>query len=452
MKTRILVLCAIVAGTLCAVTAWAQVKAEAPRAYDQNRILAIAVTPAKAPSGPAAAEAPRVGVDLAVNAKQTVKIDKPLIAAITSRKTPIATPVNVDAQTPVLLHEDEMLLSRVSAPPKAMPATRSGGVAFQLPYEARFLGPAGELTAAHVVAEFAAGGLRVLGAEVRFTGELYVKLVGNERPDATGPLPHPIELLITGPIDAIVPAVLRVEALNAWATVKLMASEPADSVRIRFRPPFDQQGLEVPVPVIRPRLTVLVTPATVQGFGLEAANVVVRAEGLPNPAGRAVLLSATEGKLDQAHLVLDAQGVVATKLRSVGTSRAQVDVTSPPMSAGKSARVSFSWPVSFLLSSLLGGVVGALIDAARRKTRSRSRRTWWRQLSAGVAVGVVAAVSAATGINAFSAQMPAVAGEAAVFAFAALAAFGGLTFAPLGAAGAAGAATESLNEGGAARF
>jgi len=107
------------------------------------------------------------------------------------------------------------------------------------------------------------------------------------------------------------------------------------------------------------------------------------------------------------------------------------------MSGGKSRPVSFAWPVSFLLFSLLGGVVGALIDAARRKSRSRSRRAWWRQLGSGVAVGVVAAVTAATGINALSVQLPAVAGEAAVFAFAAIAAFGGLTFSALGTGGAA---------------
>jgi hypothetical protein len=430
MRSHWLVLWSIAVGALLADSGKAQVntRAETARVTDPRMFEIAVAAPAVRPA------------DLAtLSVKQSaVKIDKPLVAAITSRKTgPVAKPVDVDAKTPLVLQPDEMLLSRTADAPKKMAATRSGGVAFQLPYEARFVGSSGELTASHVVAEFAAGGLRILGSEVKFTGELYVKLVGNDRPDATGPLPHPIDLLITGPIDAIVPAVLPVAALNQWATVKLTASDPSDSVPIRFRAPFDQQGLEVPVPVIRPRLTVLVTPPTVQGFGLEAANVVVRAEGLPNPAGRAVLVSATDGKLGSAHLVLDAQGVAATELRSVGTDRAVLDVTSPPMSAGKSAPVSFAWPVSFLLSSLLGGVVGALIDSARRKSRSRSRRVWWRQLAAGIAVGVVAAVTAATGINALSVQLPAVAGEAAVFAFAAIAAFGGLTFSALGAGGAA---------------
>lgn len=435
MRSHWLVLWSIAAGALIATSGSAQVKtkadatlkAESARVIDPRMFQIAVAAPAQEPANLTAS---------AVK-KEAFTINKPLAAAITSHKAGLASkPVDVNAKNPVLLQQDEMLLSRAPDALKKTPATRSGGVAFQLPYEARFVGPSGELTAAHVVAEFAAGGLRILGAEVKFTGALYVKLVGNDQPDATGPLPHPIELLITGPIDAIVPAVLQVAALNQWAIVNLTASDPADSVNIRFRAPFDQEGLEVPVPVIRPRLSVLVTPATVQGFGLEAANVVVSAEGLPNPAGRAVLLTATEGKLGSAHLVFDAQGVAATELRSVGTDRAVVDVTSPPMSAGKSAPVSFSWPVSFLSFSLLGGVVGALIDAARRKTRSRSRRAWWRQLGAAIAVGVVAAVAAATGINALSVHLPAVAGEAAVFAFAAIAAFGGLTFAPLGAAGA----------------
>jgi hypothetical protein len=336
-------------------------------------------------------------------------------------------PAAVDlVNTPLKLHQGELLVSKTATTSEALPpgaATRPGATAFRLPYEARFVDDQGALKTAEIVAELSGGGLRPSSSGPDFTTDLFVMLREKDTSRLGAPLPEPMQLAVTAAVDKISTTPLVIEQLNDWKTTTLEASDPADSVTVRIAPSFDVNVLELPVPVVRPRLSLTADPPRPQGFGLESVTVGIRVDGLPNPAGRVVMLSASSGNLALSKVTLDSNGTATTELRTTGTGVATISATSSTMVQAPSAVLTFVWPWAFLVFSVLGGVVGS-VGAVLGRNSEKETKPWLREVARGTVIGFITAAATAAGFNVTTFHVPAHGGEVVSFAVAALVALG----------------------------
>jgi hypothetical protein len=160
-----------------------------------------------------------------------------------------------------------------------------------------------------------------------------------------------------------------------------------------------------------------VSPASIDGFGVETSSVTLRAEGLPSPKVRAVILAATQGRLLETRLTLDESGIAATELRSQGTGVASISARSPPLLAAEPITIPFGVPWAFLISALLGGAVGGTIRFARARLKGGEASPL--DVVIGLLVGLVAAGLGVLGRNVTDFDVGPVANELAVFLVAA---------------------------------
>jgi hypothetical protein len=346
----------------------------------------------------------------------------PVAAYIVSAKNP---PRVVDlADAPVRLTPGELLVTKSSEKAIFLPAsaaTREGAKRVLLPYEMRFLERSGEVRTSRVVAEIAGGGLRVAAKGVTFLGELFVELEDTTDRTASYPLPQPAELLVTAAVDRVLPSVFRIERTNQWTSVKLEAGHPRDPVTVKIQASTDKSGLEFEVPVLRPQLALKVSPRRVYGLGLETAIISVLANDLPDPSGRGITLSATQGRLGTTQLKLDETATASTDIRSIGIGQTEIEAVSPPLVGARSSELEFVWPTAFLVAAILGGGIGgALRHLQATRKSSPQRRGWTLDLLAGVLAGLAIGVLYAIGINVLRVAPTATAGEALVFGLAVL--------------------------------
>jgi hypothetical protein len=201
--------------------------------------------------------------------------------------------------------------------------------------------------------------------------------------------------------------------------VELRATAPDPEVQVQVR--AADRGLELKVPVFKPKAALNVNPKVIQGFGLESAQVHIRAEGLPNPEGRSVTLRSNSGKFISSGLKLDNRGVAHTELRSAGVGPVMVEVNGFPLTSA-TYDVEFAWPWRFLVFALLGGVLGSA--AHFLQTPTKGRRTNWKPLFAGVLLGLLAAAASAVGVNILTISLPTMGGEVLALVVAALGAWG----------------------------
>jgi len=358
----------------------------------------------------------------------TLRLDHvPLAAYIVSAKEP---PRVVDfVNAPVRLTPGELLVTKTSKKAIFLPAsaaTREGARRLLLPYEMRFLEKSGEVRTSRVVAEIAGGGLRVAAKGVTFLGELFVELEDAIDRTASYPLPQPAELLVTAPVDRVLPPIFRIDRTNQWTSVKLEAAHPRDPVTVKIQTSSDKSGLEFDVPVLRPQLALKVSPRRVDGLGLETAIINVLANDLPDALGRGITLSATQGRLGATELKLDETARASTEIRSIGIGRTEIEAVSPPLVGAKSNDLEFVWPLGFLAAAILGGATGATLRRAQAGRRSAAqRRRWPSDLLFGALAGLAVAVLYAIGVNVLGVTPTAIAGEALVFGLAVLGGFWG---------------------------
>jgi hypothetical protein len=359
--------------------------------------------------------------------QQVVSLAKVPLRSFLLKRDKSASAVNM-AVAPVELEKEELLLSRTGAEARTLPtgeATREGATPLLLPYEMHFLDPkTGQARNCQLIAEIGVGGFRVEKTGRSFEAEIYVALKDRIEGWTSYELPQPVEILITAAVDSLKPRILSLQKTNQWATIALGVLVPQNEVPVRVRATVDERELELKIPVTRPQLSLLLNPEEIQGFGLDSSKVAIRAEGLPNPAGRVITLVASAGRLEDTRLELDAEGTAVTELRSVGTGAARVSAHGNSLLGG-TATVRYAWPVAFLVSALLGALVGALASFLRKSGPMGRRPSHvLMELGAGVLTGLVVAVAYATGVNLLSIDFPSVGGEALVFTAAALGAFG----------------------------
>jgi len=176
----------------------------------------------------------------------------------------------------------------------------------------------------------------------------------------------------------------------------------------------------VPIPVMRPRLILGASPGTVQGYGFEAVEVTVQAEGLANPEGLSVTLDATKGRIEPSRMItLNAQGVASAQLRSEGQGTAVVSATAGVLRAPEPRTVEFVAPVSFLLWAVGGGLLGGFARLLAKKRRL-SPRASTRAVTAGVLLGLLVALAYTQGVKLLAVIPTASSGQALVAMIAAL--------------------------------
>lgn len=337
-----------------------------------------------------------------------------------AERVTIATPESVRTVAPdrvVHVAPGEYVAARVGANPVRVEARRE--VYFQLPIQILGVESTGREYNLRPAVEVAGGGLRLRGTTRRFAGSLFVGVEDMDQPTGTRSLETPLELLLTGELDEIDPARVRLEHTNLpFSEVALEAAAPGDAVRLRIRPSFATEVTDLEVPVLRPMLTVNASPPRIQGLGLETAALTVRSVELSEPGGVVVTLRTDRGDLGATNLGLDADGVGTTTIRSSGVGTATIHAEHPLLRAG-TIGVAFAWPWSFGAAALVGGVVGGAIRWARRRATGGDARPAF-DLVIGVLVGVVVAAAWATGINLLGVTPGARAGEAVVFALSAL--------------------------------
>jgi len=294
-----------------------------------------------------------------------------------------------------------------------------------LPFEFAAVTAAGGEMRYRPVAVVEGGAARFDPASRLFTGTVSLGLQPVP-PSVAGDLPQPVRLYVVSDADHTDPANVMLERVGLpFRAVSLSAAAPPNALTVRVRTDVDPDAVTVSVPVQRPQLVLWVSPAQIQGLGLEVSQIVVRAVGLVSYASMTVTLATDRGSLDSLVIPLDAQGIGRSSIRSISAGQAHIRAECPPFQAAEVV-VVFLWPWAFLVAALLGGAVGA---AARELAQKHAKREegvgLLRSSVAAVLAGVVVAAAWAIGVNLLGASPAARAGEAVVFVLAALGAYAG---------------------------
>jgi len=332
-------------------------------------------------------------------------------------------PPNVES---VRLRIGEYAAARVEEPPEtARSTTPEGNMKVQLPVRIKGTNNEGESLSLRPVVEVAGGGLRLLSGS-GFRGQLHLGLEDESRPAQSLPLGRSIQMLVTGAADSITPSAVSLDHTNLpFSTVEILARNPADDVQVRIRSDFDPEGIELTIPVVRPVLTIRASPRKIQGYGLETADLVVRAEGAPSEDVPTVVLFSESARPEPPTISLDpATGTATATIRSSGIGLATVTAEVEGLDEAAET-IQFVFPWAFAIAALAGGLVGGLYVFLRKRTdetkRIRAGGMAWHLLL-GSCAGFLGAVAYSVGLNLLPAGLhpAATVGEALVFVTAGL--------------------------------
>lgn len=261
----------------------------------------------------------------------------------------------------------------------------------------------------------AGGGLRYDRTARVFEATVLVGLEDSALQTERVSLSQPIDLQVTGDVDSVSPSALQIAHTNVpFAPIEIRARPAGDTVHLIIQPTFDPVGVPTPIPVIRPPVTLHISPDDVPAFGLQSATITVSA---PDFAGTLVTLSSQRGTLERDTVTLSPQGIAIAKIRSgsPGTTMVRADIG---QIAAAAAAIHFALPWSFAVASLLGGLLGALIRG--RMSEQRGARGARTDLLLGLATGLLAATAYTLGLNLTGLELNVRVGDAATLVVAAL--------------------------------
>jgi hypothetical protein len=185
--------------------------------------------------------------------------------------------------------------------------------------------------------------------------------------------------------------------------VILKVPAPGDAVTIAIVAIIQQKRvpIDLTVPVHRPVVHVNVSPASILGYGLGIATVLVQGDENTKP-GETVVLKTTAGTLDPMIVALDAQRVATATLRSTGRGAASVGLASGVTGSEGVTSITFTMPWLFMALAPLGGLLGTAIRVYGKKHRTRTRQSRHpvrRLLWTGVGLSFLGAVLWALGLQ-----------------------------------------------------
>ena len=236
-----------------------------------------------------------------------------------------------------------------------------------------------------------------------YSAALQVALSSGNEPVGTR-LATPVKFLVQAVRAlSIDPSSLVSDRLWDWQPVTIRTIDPGDRFLVRVSTGGASEGSELELPIVRPTVRVVASPARTVGWGIGTSQVTVYSEVL---AGHPVVLSASPGELKPSAVPLDSNGVGIATLRSQGTGI--VKITAPNYALDVET-VTFTSPIPFVLLGAGGGMAGASLG------RKRSQR-WIKVLSLGGLTGLLMVTAYFVGLNWLGARWPgiATAGEAVV--------------------------------------
>ena len=262
--------------------------------------------------------------------------------------------------------------------------------------------------------------MRFNAAQRRFETRLSLGLVDTDPEADPRVLSAPITFEVIGDVTTE-PATVSLDRTSPpFAHVTVSASNPRDPVELQVYSTVTHDPVSLRVSVERPTLTLTLSPARLQGWGLETGEVLIAAADGASAARATVLLAATLGELDPKQVTLDDNGQARAQLRSSSIGTATIHASWAPFSQA-SQSVDFDWPLRFVAAALLGGLAGG---AVRRGVKRIAR--WQRiglELMVAVLTGLIVLALFVLGVNVTGFSLPARGGEVLVFVVCALGAF-----------------------------
>lgn len=233
-------------------------------------------------------------------------------------------------------------------------------------------------------------------------------------------LSAPIAFQVIGPVTAEPETVTTSETAPPYKTIHVSTDAPDPEVDVQVVSNVAPAGETLKLRV-RPSLAVSVTPANIQGWGLETADVLVSAQGFRPGSGNRLQVSTTLGRMTSNVAALDDSGMAQVSLRSESTGIGQVSVSGAGLD-GATTTIAYVFPWRFLGAALIGGVVGGLL---RKRSRSSSPGVLLKSLGIAVMSAAIVVALYVLGINLVGFALPSTGGEVLVFVVAALGALYG---------------------------
>lgn len=276
--------------------------------------------------------------------------------------------------------------------------------------------------------EIAGGGFRIQDA-LDYATSLFVAVVNVDDPAGSNELDSPVTLLVTAQVDQVEPSSVILTRTGDFQEVSLIAHDPSNPVMARVKESFAEEGTEFEIPVNKASLRIRAGPSEIQGLGLQVADVVISAEGLPGSQEVTVALSTDRGHLDANSLTLSGTGIGTTSVRSISLGVASILAESPHLESAETT-VNFVWPWKYVLAFLLGGLSGGVLRWYRLSSGEKPHKTIGIEILVGVLYGLVVAVAWTLGVNLLGIESKVMAGEAVAFVFSALGGYWGIRLLP----------------------
>ena len=256
-----------------------------------------------------------------------------------------------------------------------------------------------------------------------FEGRVQVGFVEIEAAGAARPLAGKFAFQVQGPVSAA-PVVADVHTTAPpFEVIRVASADPGTEVEIMVRSSVNPDGARLTLPVVRPALEIVVTPARIQGFGLEAADILLRSGAPQITRGARVQLASDSGRIEPLVVELDEHGTGSARLRSASIGAAIITASGAPFAGRAERRVEFVAPWSFVISAALGGLAGGIVRKGTRWRASVGRTAL--ELLVAVLTGAIVFGLFALGVNLTGFELPRNGGEILVFVVAALGAFVG---------------------------
>jgi hypothetical protein len=270
--------------------------------------------------------------------------------------------------------------------------------------------------------------LRFNAASGRYEGRVAVGLIEMVASGVRRSLGASINFQLLGDVQSAPDMAAVTDTAPPFAFIKVSASDPGDSVRVRVMTNLAADPVPLELPVERSRLE-LAGKTRLQGWGLETTDVTVSASDGAVSRGAKVSLTLDRGTIAPAQAVLDDAGTAVLTLRSDGTGGASLSARSARHREVQRA-YQYDMPLRSMSASLLGGLGGgALRQFGARRTGMRRRIA---EMLGAVLCGALVWGLFVLGVNVLGIALPSHGGEVLVAVVSALGAYIGVRLLPGG--------------------
>ena len=321
-------------------------------------------------------------------------------------------------ENPGTIETGAILAVRLNEP--ARQEVTAGDLKYVLPYRFGVLQQAGVPALSLMMVVLIQGGaIEYHPDQQKYLGSLRVGILDEQNPELIQPLQAVTAQFIVdqGSID---PDSIAIETTGLpYKSVTTEAGAvKGDNIGLQVIPSFSPDDpLNITLPVRRPEISILASPESVQGFGLQACRLTVTVSAAYAGAIGKLTLRATKGKLNPEVVEIDAAtGTGTTALYSSGLGNSEVSVLSGDLAASQTVR--FVFPYAFIIAAFLGGLVGAIIKGERSISK----------VAVSILIGFVVSIGVVFGLNLIKVNLVDIYAtrgfsEALLFLIAALAAF-----------------------------